>query len=72
MRAQVSSYLEWRAGGFAKLAAADVATEAATGKARLLAERDLVRQHWSAAFAAVFDVLCALSSGGQSCWLKLH
>ena len=42
-RAQVRSYLGWRAGGFANLAAADVATEAATGKARLLAERDLVR-----------------------------
>ena len=42
-RAQVRSYVEWRAGGFAKLTAADVANEAATGKAKLLAERDLVR-----------------------------
>lgn len=40
---QVRSYLQWRSGGFVGLTAADVAKEAATGKAQLLTTRDLVR-----------------------------
>ncbi len=57
--AQVRSYLEWRAGGFAKLTAADVATEAATGKARLLAQRDLVRVRAQRRCAAASDALAS-------------
>jgi hypothetical protein len=42
-RRQIRAYLQWRAGGFSGLTAADVAREAATGKAQLLLQRDLVR-----------------------------
>lgn len=46
---QVRAYAAWRATGFSGLTANDVAREAATGKARLLAQRDMVRLHasWS-------------------------
>jgi len=49
---QVRSYLEWRADGFAGIEAADVSREAATGKAVLLPERDLVRSATCAGAAA--------------------
>jgi hypothetical protein len=39
---KIRSYQAWRSRGFACLTAADVAAEAATGKARLLAERDVL------------------------------
>jgi len=69
----VDAYLLWRAGGFDNVTRDSVAHEAATGKARLLAQRDMVRaEHSNMGIEPIPDSRCFFTAGspsrpGESC-----
>ena len=69
----MQSYLQWRASGFDGITADSVAQEAATGKAKLLAQRDLVRMRGGRTARVLgtdtpWPVACGTSWAALSSW----